>query len=97
MDEVRLSFRRPNRAAWTIAVAVARSIKGDDAVILGGQINQPAGLKVLDHATVAMQEDQRGSRTPLDVVEANAAHMFGGPPTTVTRATAAPDAAMISW
>jgi hypothetical protein len=40
-------------------MAEARTIENDDAIVLGGQINQTAGFKILDHAAVAVQQDQR--------------------------------------
>jgi hypothetical protein len=72
--EVSLRFRCPDCAAGPATVTKSGSVECDHAVFLRGQINQPAGLKVLDHAPVAMQEDQWSSRPPLNVVEANTVH-----------------------
>ena len=65
-------------------MAKARAIKRNHAIFLRGQINQAAGLEVLDHAPIAVQEDQRRSCSPLDVVEANTFHGNESPDWRVT-------------
>src|SRR5215204_4059753 len=75
MDEVGLSFRRPNRAAGTIAVAVSRSVKGDDTVVPGGHVNKAARLEILDHAAIAVQQDQWFAFASLNVMDANPADL----------------------
>src|SRR5215212_487296 len=75
MDEVGLSFRRPNRAAGTIAVAVSRSVKGDDTVVLGGHVDKAARLEILDHAAIAVQQDQWFAFASLNVMDANPADL----------------------
>jgi hypothetical protein len=75
-NEVGLCFGCPDCAAGPLAVTKSRSVKGDHAVFFRCQIDQPAGFKVLDHAAVAMQEDQRSSRPPLNVVEAQTVHCY---------------------
>jgi hypothetical protein len=58
--------------AGTIAMAKAGAVKHNHPVILGGKINQSAGLKIFDHAPIAVQHDQGPSCSPIDVVEPNA-------------------------
>jgi hypothetical protein len=60
---------RPNNVTRPITMAEARSIENDDAIILGSQIDQTTGFEILDHAAVAVQQDQRRARAPLDIVE----------------------------
>ncbi len=60
------------------------SVERDYAVLLRRQIKQAAGLKVFDHAPVAVQQDQRGSCPPLDVVEAHTLHRNESPDRRVT-------------
>ena len=73
-NKVSLRLRRPDGAPGPVAVAKSRTVDRDHAVVFGGQINQAAGLKVFDHAPVAVQQDQRGSCPAVDVVEPNAVH-----------------------
>ena len=47
------------------------SVERDHAVLLRGQINQTAALKVFDHASIAMQQDQRRSCPALKVVQSH--------------------------
>src|SRR5215203_23541 len=49
-------------------------IKCNHPVVLCSQINQTAGLKVLDHAAVAMKQDQRGSCPSLHVMQTDTLH-----------------------
>ncbi|GIQ75532.1 hypothetical protein BraRD5C2_39730 [Bradyrhizobium sp. RD5-C2] len=44
--------------AGSQAVAEARAIKYDYAVVPGGKIDEAACFKILDHAAVAMKQDQ---------------------------------------
>ena len=72
LDEFGLGNRRPHHVARAIAVAEAGTVENDDTVISGGQIDQTAGFKILDHAAIAVKKNQRFARAPLDVVEPNA-------------------------
>ena len=49
------------RASGSVAVAKFRTVDRDHAVVFGCQINQVAGLKIFDHAPVAVQQEQRSS------------------------------------
>jgi hypothetical protein len=68
-------------------VAKAWPVNRDHAVFFGGQINQPAGLEVLDHAAVAMQQDQRRSCAAVDVMESSSVHRYEPPEGRVTTAS----------
>src|SRR5699024_7141569 len=69
-----LGLRGPEGAARPLAVAVAGAVEGDDAVGAGGGVEEAAGLEVLDHAAVAVQEDERRAFASLDIVQADAIH-----------------------
>src|SRR4051794_10795914 len=71
-NEVCLGLRSPNSVAGPIAVPKARPVKCDHAVCLRGPVEQPAGSEVLDHAPVAMKQDQRHACSPIHVMETNA-------------------------
>ena len=55
-------------------MAKAGTIESDDTIILGGQIDQTAGFEILDHAAVAVQQDQRHARATFDIVEPDAVY-----------------------
>jgi hypothetical protein len=59
-NEISLRFRCPDCAAGSVTVTKSGSVECDHAVFLRGQINQPAALKVLDHAPVAMNASRFG-------------------------------------
>ena len=69
VDQVGLRLRRPDRAAGPLAVAIARPVEDDHPVGLGRLRDEPARLEVLDHAAVAVQQDQRLALPALDVVQ----------------------------
>jgi hypothetical protein len=58
-NEFGLGVRRPNDVARAVAVAESGSVENNDPVILGSEINQTAGFEILDHAAVAVKENQR--------------------------------------
>ena len=72
MEKVCLGFRSPDRAPWAIAVTEARPVKNDDTISSGGTMDQTATRKILDHASIAVQQDQGFAIALLDVVEAHA-------------------------
>jgi hypothetical protein len=53
-------------------VAKAGPVKHNHPVIFGGQMNQSTGLKVFDHAPIAVQQDQRPACSSIDIMEPNA-------------------------
>ena len=55
-------------------MAKAGAIEHDHTIILGGQIDQTAGFKILDHASHAVQQDQRHARATFDIVEPDAVY-----------------------
>jgi hypothetical protein len=65
-------------------VAKARAVHRNHAIFFSGKINQTAGLKVLEHAPVAVKQDQRDSRPPLDIVETNAVNGDESPQRRIT-------------
>jgi hypothetical protein len=69
--QVGLCIRRPNNVSRTLAVSIPWAIEHDNPVILGSQFDETARFEVLDHASVAVKKDERSTRSPLDVVEAD--------------------------
>ena len=59
VNQFSLCCRGPDNITRPITMAEARTIENDDAIILGGQIDQTAGFEILDHAAVAVQQDKR--------------------------------------
>jgi hypothetical protein len=55
-------------------MAEARTIETDDAITLGGYIDQAAGFEILDHAAIAVQQDQRRPRAAFDIVKMDAVY-----------------------
>jgi hypothetical protein len=52
-------------------VAKSRTIESDNAVLPSSEIDQTARLKVLNHTPIAVEQDERWSRSQLNVVEPN--------------------------
>jgi hypothetical protein len=71
-DKLSLCRGGPNDVPRPRTVAKAWTIENNDPIILGGQIDQTAGLEVLDHAAVSVQKDERFARAPFHIVEPNA-------------------------
>jgi hypothetical protein len=44
-------------------------------MIFSQEVNQPARVEVLDHASVAMQKNYRGAGATFDVMQPDAAHL----------------------
>src|SRR4051794_38649975 len=72
VDQNGLRLRRPNCGARALAVAEAWSVEGNDPVSFRGHVDEPARLEILDHAAIAMQQHQRLTLAPFDVVQTNA-------------------------
>jgi hypothetical protein len=61
VNQLSLRGRRPDNVTRPITMTEARTIENDDAIILSGQIDQTTGFEILDHAAIAVQQDQRGA------------------------------------
>lgn len=72
MDKVCLLLRRPDDIPRPTAVPIAGTVKHDHAILLRGKRNETAGFKILHHAAVAMQQDQRLAVAAFDVVQSDA-------------------------
>src|SRR6201996_542086 len=70
-EQVRLRLRGPNDVPGPQAVPKSRAIEDDHPVILSRQINQAARFEILDHAAVAVKENQRSSIATLHIVQTN--------------------------
>jgi hypothetical protein len=57
-DEFGLGCISPNLVSWARTVAKARSIESYDVVAGSSHLHQPAGYEILDHAAIAMQQDE---------------------------------------
>ncbi len=51
------------------------SVENDDPKMFGRKTNKTAGINVLNHAAVAMQQNQGFARAPLNVMEPNATYI----------------------
>ena len=71
LEEVGLGRRRPDDIAGPQAVAESGTIEHDHAIILGGEIDQTTRFEILDHAAIAMEQNQRPAGSPLDIVQAD--------------------------
>src|ERR1700728_43254 len=74
MEKLSLGFGGPDRATRATTVTEARPIENDDPISSGRAADESARRKILDHACIAMQKDQRLAFALLDEVEANAFH-----------------------
>jgi hypothetical protein len=50
------------------------TIENDNPVILGNKIDQTAGFKILDHASVAVQKDYGIACATFHIVQSDAVH-----------------------
>ena len=53
-------------------MAETGTIKNDNPVILGREIDQTAGFKVLDHAPIAVEQNHRVACAALDIMQPDA-------------------------
>jgi hypothetical protein len=60
---------RPDHVAGPITVAKPGSIKNDDPIVSGGQIDQSARVKILNHAAIAVKKDERFARASFHVMK----------------------------
>lgn len=75
MNQIGLGFGCPHGIARPFAVAVTWSIKNDDTITVGSHGDQAARFEILNHAAVAVQEHERLTNTPLDIMQANIVHI----------------------
>jgi len=73
-DKICLCRWRPDCVTRAVGVPKSGSIKSNDAVLLRRSINQAAGLEVLNHTAIAVQQDERSSSTAFHVMKLNAVH-----------------------
>ena len=59
VDQVGLRLRRPDSTARSPAVTVPRPVEDDDAIFLAALSRSPLKLEVLNHAAIAVQQDER--------------------------------------
>jgi len=75
LEQTGLCVRSPDPVARARAVPISGTVKDDDAMLPCRQINKSAGGEILDHAAVAMQENQHRTLALLNVMEADAIHL----------------------
>ena len=68
VDQFRLCYGGPNNITGAITVAKAGTIENNHAIILRTPLDQPARLKILNQAAVAVEKDQGFPCATLDVV-----------------------------
>jgi hypothetical protein len=71
-DQVGLCLGRPKSAPGAAAVTIAGAVERDYAVLLGSNVDQTARLEILDHAAVAVQQDERLAAAALYIVQSDA-------------------------
>ena len=71
MDQVGLRFRRPKRAAGSLAVAISGPVENDYPILPGGLVEEAARLEILNHAAVAVQQNERLALAALDIVQSD--------------------------
>jgi len=59
VNQLSLCCWRPDNITRPITMTEPRTIENDDAMIFSGRSDQSAGFEILDHAAVAVQQDQR--------------------------------------
>src|ERR1700754_4232881 len=74
-DQLGLRLRRPDDIPWSAAVAETGTVDDDDPVFLCGQIDQPAGFEILNHAAITMQKHQRFAGASFQVVQPDTVHI----------------------
>ncbi|GIQ75143.1 hypothetical protein BraRD5C2_35840 [Bradyrhizobium sp. RD5-C2] len=70
-EEIGLGRGGPYDIAGSQAVAEARAIKYDYAVVPGGKIDEATCFKILDHAAVAMKQNQWPAGPAFDIVQSD--------------------------
>src|SRR4029434_6434743 len=71
MNKASLCFWSPDGAARPIAVTESGAVEGNNAIGLCGCIKQTARVKVLNHTSIAVKEDERFPFSSFNVVEPN--------------------------
>ena len=79
MQKVGLRIRRPDRSTGTLAVAIAGTVKDDDTIFLGGDVDEAARLEILDHAAIAVKQHERIALSTLHVMEPHPIHVEESP------------------
>jgi hypothetical protein len=72
LEQVCLCLRGPNDIPRPQAMSKSRTVEHDHPVILGCQINQAARREILDHAAIAVKENQRPAIAPFHIVQTHA-------------------------
>jgi hypothetical protein len=67
--EISLSLRRPHPASGATAMPEAGAIEGYDPVFFASHGDQAAGAEILDHAAIAVQEDEGLAMPALDIMK----------------------------
>src|SRR4051812_24607243 len=84
MEKIGLRGRRPHGGAGSFAIAITGPVKHDHPISLGRQREQAAGLEILYHAAVSVQQHERLALAPFyimqphpfDIAEASRWRMF---------------------
>jgi hypothetical protein len=71
IDEFGLLCRCPDPRAWPVGVTKPRAVDGDDTKPFGQPVENAADREVMDHGTIAVQQDERRSLAAFDVVNSD--------------------------
>jgi hypothetical protein len=80
LEQICLCFRGPNDVPGPQAMSKSRTVEHDYPVMLGRQIDQTARLEILDHAAVAVKENQRPAIAAFHIVQMNPVDVDEPPP-----------------
>jgi hypothetical protein len=68
-EELGLLEGPPPSTPWTLAIAEAWTVEGNDAMAARSALSDAAGDEVSDHAAVAMQKDDGSASAFLEIVQ----------------------------
>lgn len=71
LEQVRLGIRSPDDVPWPRAMPKTGTIEHHDPVVLGCEIDQSTRDEILDHAAIAVKQDQRLASAAFQIVQAN--------------------------
>src|SRR6476469_2331747 len=73
-EQLSLGSRTPCRTVGTVAVAKTRTVERNHAMSLGHQVEHPASIEILCCDYVAVEQNDRGTFPPFNVMKADAIH-----------------------
>src|SRR5690349_22597592 len=80
LEQVCLCVRGPKGVPGPQTMSKSRAVEHDHPVVPGREINQAARLEILDHAAVAVKENQRPAIATFHIVQTNPVDVDEPPP-----------------